>query len=670
MEKIAAVMLGGTPEEVKYTNNFPKGTDIWAAIDPATLTPDQVGKKVKFYVVQHKTAAEWQADNSLVSVPISASPELILSDDCVSSNAVLVWANPQAAGKYDIVVDFGNNSPDPVNFVSDAQYNASIDLIDDYQKVGFHVTDDPSVPGPYSIGQASYEEEEPANIDAIGVWTQYGAPGDPGLNPLLIGATASGKFDLTLKAEVRYPADTNGTNVPLSAQQTSYPLILVMHGHIQDVPDSYLGFNYLLDHLASHGFIAISIDCSELNAINGHHDTRALAIIEHLKLLQTKNNSPGPLNGKFDFSNIGIMGHSRGGEGVLQAEIFNREDDLGWNIKGVFQLAPTDNSGLGPDKLILQSSKLFCLYGSNDGVTWGGPDSPYTYVGTGFRPFDRATVDKAMAFVYGATHNGFNTVWDTEDTVDTSSPKVISELEHQQLLCGYMTAFMQIRLQNRLEQLDYLSGDLKIPQVSNIEVHAQYQPMNHFKVDDFETSTLVLNSIGGTVSALGLDITQQVDDLLTIDPHSPHQTKGVRLKWNPISAYYKTEIPSGMGDVSGWKFLSFRVCQKVGSSFNPAGQLQDMHVRLTDGVGNSRSVQVSYYSDIPFPYQPEYVPADDASEVPNTKSALKTIRIPLYSWTTQCGEYEAVNLNDVAFIKFEFDVNPNGDIEMDDIEFN
>ncbi len=662
MHEIAGKMLWGVPEEILYTNNFPKGTDVWAALDPAGLMPDALGKKIRYYVVQHKTAAQWGSDSSLSDVT-GTTTEVITSPSCVNANAALVWSNPMTPGRYDLVVDFGNNDPNPTGYVSDSSFDPPLDMIDGYLNVGFYVTDDPSVAGSFAVGSTSYSDPA-VTIPAVGVWhPTYGTYGD----------TPSGTLSLPMNAVVRYPADVAGANVPVSAAQANYPLVVIMHGMHTTADPSYLGYNYLLDHLASHGFIAVSIDCNAVNAIQGMQDTRAHAILEHLALLNAKNATPGLFQSKIDMTRIGIMGHSRGGDGVVQAEVLNQSLGLGWNIQAVVSLAPTDFSGTSPSPLALNTSKFLCLYGANDGDVWGGTNPGTQYTGTGFRFYDRATVEKSMIFMYGATHNRFNTEWGTEGKVDTTSAKVLSTSQHHHLLNGYMTAFMQVHLQNRGEQLAYFTGELKIPQVSIVNVHAQYLPQSRLELDHFETAPAIgQNSLGGTVTHANLDGAPQEGQLTSIDGFSPHQTRGLRVRWNSTTAVYESEIPvGGQRDVTSWEHLSFRVTQKVGSASNPANQKRDFRVRLTTaGGGNSRAVRAGYFGEIPPPYHPEYTALYNGSEGPNTKSAMKTVRIPLYAWTIKCLSVPQVDLSNVESVTFEFDYDPTGELEIDNIAFS
>jgi hypothetical protein len=46
----------------QFVNNFPQGTDVWAAIDPDALPSGLVSQRAAIYVIAHKTAAQWQSD--------------------------------------------------------------------------------------------------------------------------------------------------------------------------------------------------------------------------------------------------------------------------------------------------------------------------------------------------------------------------------------------------------------------------------------------------------------------------------------------------------------------------------------------------------------------------------------------------------------------------------
>jgi len=88
---------------------------------------------------------------------------------------------------------------------------------------------------------------------------------------------------------------------------------------------------YLCQLFASHGVIAATIDANFLNGFNfGENDGRAIVHLEHLKQFRTWNNTAThPLHGKVDLNRILIVGHSRGGEAVGHASLFNRLASVG-----------------------------------------------------------------------------------------------------------------------------------------------------------------------------------------------------------------------------------------------------------------------------------------------------------------------------------------------------
>jgi hypothetical protein len=371
------------------------------------------------------------------------------------------------------------------------------------------------------------------------------------------------------------------------------------------------------------------------------------------------------------------MGHSRGGDGAVQTEVFNQSMNLGLNIKAVVALAPTDFSGTHPtvsQRLKLQTSRFLCVYGANDGDVSGGYPPALDYTGSGFRFYDRSTVEKAMAFIYGATHNRFNTEWGTESGVDTGSPKIVSAADHRTLLAGYMTAFMQYCLKNRPEQVAYFTGQLDMPNVAaGVEVHHQYAHPNRRMLDDFETQTAITtNSLGGSVAANGLNGSPVENTANALDDKAPHQTRAVRVRWQAQSGTYRSTIPTPAANrnVSGYDFLSFRVTQTVDSNDNPANQDQNFKVWLhTAGNGPERAIHVSRFQEVPFPYTPAYPGVSTITEEQNTKAAFKTVRIPLDAWTIKCMSAPIVNLTNVEAVTFEFTNKPTGEILIDDVAF-
>ncbi|WP_457302598.1 alpha/beta hydrolase family protein, partial [Phyllobacterium sp. P5_D12] len=132
---------------------------------------------------------------------------------------------------------------------------------------------------------------------------------------------------------IRYPQDPK----PL-APKGRFPVIVFEHGHHSPSDPSYKGYDYLAEELASHGYVVLSVDGNAINGkLSGDEEgqARAQLILGTLDRLQQidklgqvdESGKAGPLDflkGKLDFTRVGIMGHSRGGQGVSNAIKYNQ----------------------------------------------------------------------------------------------------------------------------------------------------------------------------------------------------------------------------------------------------------------------------------------------------------------------------------------------------------
>ncbi|UGY09002.1 alpha/beta hydrolase family protein [Phyllobacterium pellucidum] len=142
-------------------------------------------------------------------------------------------------------------------------------------------------------------------------------------------------FITPVMGQIRYPMLLNST-----ATAERFPLIVFLHGnHWNDTP-SYKGYDYMAEELAAHGYVVVSIDTNGLNSGSsiggdGSSQSRAqlvLGTIDRLRQIDASGQidaqgTPGPLDllkNKLDFDRIGLMGHSRGGQGVSYAVKFNQ----------------------------------------------------------------------------------------------------------------------------------------------------------------------------------------------------------------------------------------------------------------------------------------------------------------------------------------------------------
>lgn len=639
----------------RYGDTFTVGEDVWAGLDPGIVDPANISKRCALYVINSKNGAAW-TNNSLAHLPVlggnPATLKHTLQPGCMNMNRVLVWPTALQPGNYDIIADFGNNTSNPGLFVADDQYNTPLDIIDGYFDTGFRVVQDPGTMSDFAnAGNWNYTESTQGTATVQDEGSHYHTP----------GAFTAVSVNVPRRAHVFFPADVPGATTPaqISVAQPSYPVVVVIHGN----GHNYIDYDFLLQHLARNGFIAASIH------LNGNMSAlgRANMLFQHLTVLSAAF-------GATMQNNIGIMGHSRGGEAVLKAARLNQQGALGHNLNAIISLAPTDQYGsesLGG----AWATPLFVLYGSRDGDINGGIWTPgYTVPQTGFALYDRASgAVKSMAFVHRASHNGFIT--NNNDVASWSPadlPFVITPAVQQAISLAYMNAFFRWHLKGEAQQWEGMfTGEWKPGSVESTgaQLYLQYRRPSQRTVDDFEggAPNWQASTIGGAVAHTGLPANPSEGKLHHhtsapgVDPKSPHDSKGLRLQWNSSGDRLEFTIPAAQKNVSAYTAVSFRISQVVDGVGNPLNQPQNLRVGLKDGSNNAREVRVSPFGTIPFP--------DHRANHALSRSAMCTIRIPLVSYTIVCAGMPQVNLTDVTTLSFIFSETAAGDIDIDEIEF-
>ena len=473
---------------------------------------------------------------------------------------------------------------------------------------------------------------------------------------------------------------------------------------------SYRGYDYAAAILASHGYIVVSISANGINAQDGVPDGGALAraelIQEHLHLWKTFNTAGGdpPIGntfvGKVDLNNIGTMGHSRGGEGVVRHFLLNAGPPSPYGIRAVFPLAPTNFERFVINDVPLAVLLPYCDGDVDDlqGVRYYD-DARYNVPGD--------TAAKHTILVLGANHNFYNTVWTpslfTPGTIDDWHDTGTNDLEHcggktdprerltatQQQGTGiaYLTAFFRTYLGGETQFLPLLTSDDPPPPSAMTDgIFLAYLPPDDPALRRdvnrlLENAHLSTNTLGGAASQSGLtpyDLCGGPDpqpdrcldpDLFSeqTEPHaaplddSPGLSQ-LRCGWDSPTATYQNELPAGARDVSGFFALQFRASVNFTDSRNPAGMDQDLTVTLSDGAGLTASAPVGGFSSALFypPGEPDPAGATQFSPVPRV--VQNTVRIPLSAFTD-------IFLTDIRSIRFAFDQQATGALLISEVAF-
>jgi dienelactone hydrolase len=363
-----------------------------------------------------------------------------------------------------------------------------------------------------------------------------------------------------------------------------FPLVLVAHGN-HDMKDfSDPGYEYLGRHLASRGFILASLDMNFINGgISGENDGRGWLFLKHLEAWRGFNEDPGnPLHGLADMENIGIMGHSRGGEAVGHAAAFNNlsrypDDatltwDFGFPIKAVVAIAPVDGQYRPTSRLApIENVNYLVFHGTHDGDV-----SSFS----GLRTYKRIRFTdgephfKASVYVHRANHGQWNTVWGPRDRGPRSARSLdlrglLQGEEQRQFALVYVTAFLESSLKGRDDYLPLfrdhrvIAGWLPRTMYITEFQESSFRPLATFEEDiDVTTGTVAGVRIRGDSLATWKEDVLPFRSRTGSSSGNTQENQAVWLGWNNRlagkdttrmgpPASYAFELPEGFGE--SWK---------------------------------------------------------------------------------------------------------------------
>lgn len=240
------------------------------------------------------------------------------------------------------------------------------------------------------------------------------------------------------------------------------PVLFIVHGaHSAEAP-SYLGYEYLGRFLASNGYVVASVDENICNDTGIGNDSRAIILLENIKAILNENsNASGALYGKIDPRKMAIAGHSRGGEAVATAYLFNGLDaypedgnvkfDYHFDISAVIAIAPTVDQYRPVSRAVsISDVNYLLLHGANDqDVTQMMGEKQYnnvSFTSGGDRLFRKASV-----YILGANHGQFNTEWGRYDGIPAingylNTANFIAAEDQQRIAKAYFRTFLDASL--------------------------------------------------------------------------------------------------------------------------------------------------------------------------------------------------------------------------------
>lgn len=361
------------------------------------------------------------------------------------------------------------------------------------------------------------------------------------------------------------------------------------------VVPSHEGYAYFADRLASWGYVVVSINANRgVNAAPGVLGDRGLnlrrgrLVLKHLQRLREWNDGGAAppslgfdIRGVLDFTQVGMLGHSRGGEGVRAAYNLYRDAGSPWPARigpvafeGIFEIGPVD----GQTDRILDA----------DGVAWNvllPMCDGDVFNLQGVRPFDRmllirsespAPRPKSTFTVWGANHNFYNTEWQLSDSPGCLGHtrlfgNLLGSSDQRTTALAAVLAFFRAHVGSAADPS--LAG-LFNPQFELPSIVADVTRIDRgytdsadaaltTTFDDFDQPTGV-NSSGALNSISSVSVTHG-----GIANHSLQQ-RVAQIAWKAAGAntYFQSNwMPPGQGrDAGSFRTLDFRVARQCGDA--------------------------------------------------------------------------------------------------------
>jgi dienelactone hydrolase len=500
-----------------------------------------------------------------------------------------------------------------------------------------------------------------------------------------------------------------------------FPLVLIVHGNHLGEEFSDPGYDYLGELLASRGFILASVDENFLNGspvdalgfpkfgLKEENDARGWLLLQHLRQWKKWNETPGnPFHQKVDMNNIGLMGHSRGGEAVAVAAVFNRlpfypdnarvRFDFNFNVRAVVAIAPVDgqykpaNTSTKPENV-----NYLVLQGSHDA------DMRSFH---GARVYERVKFTdgnywfKSGLWIYGANHGQFNRVWGRTDAPRPASAflnlrQLIPDTEQQQIAKIYISAFLEAALHRKKGYIPLFRDHRAAPAgwlPGRIYLHQFADSASQVACNYEEDINLASTTIpGGSVETANLtDWKERELSLMwgTLD------TRGVYIGWNKKGAEgpasYTIHLPEKGLNLEAGSALFFSMAdsndkpterdkgekdqtksakkdgkdRKKDEKPNEPRDPIDLTIEVADAAGASARLALSSFSFL----QPRI-----ESQVSKTNLAPKNSEIVFQIFEFPLEKFVAANPKlkpaKIRTVRFLFDRTESGVVILDDVAF-
>lgn len=479
-----------------------------------------------------------------------------------------------------------------------------------------------------------------------------------------------------LKGRVWYPADGN-----------NYPVLFIVHGNHMMTAASYKGYGYLAEYLASYGYVVVSVDESFLNGyinngLSGENDARAILLLKNMEEMKRKNKEEGnPLYGKMDFNNLSLAGHSRGGEAVTVAALYNslkRLPDNGnislsydFDIRSIIAIAPcADQYRPSNRDVTLTDVNYLLIHGAND------QDVSYMM---GEKQYNNTTFTgendyfKSYLYIADANHGQFNTKW---GRFDISAPfnmmlntrNLINPSIQQDILKITMKQFLDATIKNDVNARDFFRNSKTLRSELPVNLYLNgYEDSSFDTICNYEEDTDITTATKENVRLSSASSSYWYETQVYYELNGPDRDNYALIySWKEsLSSYYDIAFDTPYSEPM--QYLQFNVMDDreftiKEKTIDPL----DFTVKLTDSKGETAFVALSDYADI-YPSLPVMTTKlQFFNNTPVFKHYFQTVRLPLEAFQINNNN---IDTSDITDIRFLFNKLKTGKIKLDNIGF-
>ncbi len=443
----------------------------------------------------------------------------------------------------------------------------------------------------------------------------------------------------------------------------------------EEIPN-YQGFAYLIEALAEHGYVAVSLNANPayVAAYGQPAANQRLPLLLDQDLAKIAAASKGEdvglgvdLTGRVDWKQLVILGHSAGGEGVSWI-IESRADRTAPEqisagqgpVAAAILLAPSATS---PSDIEASLPLAVILPACDRDVADLGGQFYYEFARQKPESDDLAV----SVFLPFMNHNRFNTLLADETLGNASSicdGALLPEEAQQGFLVDYATHFFDAVLGRDGANIALIGIDPS--QLAPAKLF-ESQVLTSLALPTAQRWVLPLSGVSAKGVVTGVDcgpgyvLAEGIMETCRLRFNQPGSPGELALAWNGAGGIYSLDLPEGKRDVTGYENLHLRAAVDPLNPLNEQGQPQSFSLRLTDGEGKTASVTLKDEPALAFPAGKKGF--DDSINVDTWDNhvILSSIRVPLTA-------FAGVDLINIQAISLVFDATDTGAIFVTDLE--